>query len=371
MGNRGNASRCHGNSADVARRPVLPRRRGRTSTRARIGLWGTSLGAHERGPRRGRSATDVAAAVVQCPIVHGPGAARSLGRPRPAAADAGDRRRTACAWSTRRGRRYVPIVGPPGSSRDGHGRRARRPAGTPPCRPGGAFDNRIAAADAVAMVTTSALRHARRVKRAAAGVRVRPRESDGSRGTRSWSRGGRRAGVARHYDSDHFDDLPSAAGQPGARRPDRLLHGAPRCPTRDLLRPTTIGSCALAADSAARRVGARPACATTWTNHDVLAHLVIGYRRRGSASCVAEMVRHRGGSFDRANTALACALAADRGHPPNCSTTSRGWSTDRAGIGRYFPRAAAARRPRHPRTRHPVRARPGARRSPAKRWSRC
>ena len=56
---------------------------------------------------------DLAVAVVQCPIVHGPGAARRLGllaalRLTPAIAE--DLLRVAL----RRGRRYVPIVGPPG-----------------------------------------------------------------------------------------------------------------------------------------------------------------------------------------------------------------------------------------------------------------
>ena len=59
---------------------------------ARIGLWGTSLG-RMNVIRVAAARDDVAVAVVQCPIVHGPGAARRLGLFAVAAARAGDRRR--------------------------------------------------------------------------------------------------------------------------------------------------------------------------------------------------------------------------------------------------------------------------------------
>jgi uncharacterized protein (TIGR03083 family) len=55
---------------------------------------------------------------------------------------------------------------------------------------------------------------------------------------------------------------------------------------------------------------ASPSLCDEWTNHDVLAHLVVGYGG-GFGPMVAEMYRH-GGSFDGANTALACTLAATR-----------------------------------------------------------
>jgi hypothetical protein len=60
---------------------------------------------------------------------------------------------------SRRGRRYVPIVGPPGSLAmvTVAGAESGWNSTVPP---GGQFDNRIAAADAVAMVLTSATRHA-------------------------------------------------------------------------------------------------------------------------------------------------------------------------------------------------------------------
>jgi len=44
----------------------------------RIGLWGTSLGSIARGASRGRS-SGRRGSVVQCPIVYGPGSARSSG----------------------------------------------------------------------------------------------------------------------------------------------------------------------------------------------------------------------------------------------------------------------------------------------------
>src|ERR1700754_408149 len=78
----------------------------------RIGLWGTSLGGMNV-IRVAAERDDIAAAVVQCPIVHGPGAARRLGassalRMTPAIVQA------LLRVALRRGRRYVPIVGPPG-----------------------------------------------------------------------------------------------------------------------------------------------------------------------------------------------------------------------------------------------------------------
>lgn len=169
--------------------------------RARIGLWGTSLGGMNV-VRVAAARDDTAVAIVQCPIVHGPGAARRLGlqaalRLTPAIVE------DVARLATRRGRRYVPIVGPPGSLAmvTVPGAEAGWNSTLPP---GGGFDNRIAAADAVAMVTTSALRHARKVK-APLLVCVCDRES--LMDPRFAGLVARRAprGVARHYDSDHFD----------------------------------------------------------------------------------------------------------------------------------------------------------------------
>jgi fermentation-respiration switch protein FrsA (DUF1100 family) len=166
----------------------------------RIGLWGTSLGGMNV-VRVAAARDDVAVAVVQCPIVHGPGAARRLGllaalKLTPAITE--DLLRVA----TKRARRYVPIVGPPGGfamvTVDGaeSGWNSTVP-------PDGQFDNRIAAADAVAMVTTSALRHARHID-APLLVCVCDRETLMEPAYAALVARRAPKGVARHYDSDHF-----------------------------------------------------------------------------------------------------------------------------------------------------------------------
>jgi pimeloyl-ACP methyl ester carboxylesterase len=167
---------------------------------ARLALWGTSLGGMNV-VRVAAARPDLAAAVIQCPIVHGPGAARSLGisgplRLTPAIVE------DALRALTRRGRRYVPIVGPPGSLAmvTAPGAQAGWNSTVPL---DGRFDNRIAAADAVAMVTTSALRHARRVT---APLLVCVCDQENLMDPRYAALVARRApnGVARHYASDHF-----------------------------------------------------------------------------------------------------------------------------------------------------------------------
>jgi uncharacterized protein (TIGR03083 family) len=55
---------------------------------------------------------------------------------------------------------------------------------------------------------------------------------------------------------------------------------------------------------------AEPSLCSEWTNHHVLAHLVVGYSA-GVGSITANMLAQRG-SFDSANTALAHRLAARR-----------------------------------------------------------
>jgi hypothetical protein len=144
---------------------------------------------------------DVAVAVVQCPIVHGPGAARRLGvlaalRLAPAITE------DVLRLATRRGRRYVPIVGPPGGFAmvTVEGAEAGWNSTVPT---GGRFDNRIAAADAVTMVTTSAIRQARNV-RAPLLVCVCDRENLMDPGYAALVARRAPRGVARHYDSDHF-----------------------------------------------------------------------------------------------------------------------------------------------------------------------
>ena len=120
----------------------------------RVGLWGTSLGGMNV-LRVAAARSDVAVAVIQCPMVHGPAAARSLGVAAPlrlAPFIAEDALRALL----RRGRRYVPIVGPPGSVAvvTVAGAEAGWNSTVPS---GGQFENRVAAADAVGLVVTSAL----------------------------------------------------------------------------------------------------------------------------------------------------------------------------------------------------------------------
>lgn len=125
----------------------------------RIALWGTSLGA--LNVVRAAARTDIAAVIIQCPIVHGPAAARRLGPGavlRIAPAITADLLRRLL----RQNRRYIPIVGEPGTQAmvTVAGALAGWHSTVPP---GGRFDNRIAAADAPALVRASALRDARKV----------------------------------------------------------------------------------------------------------------------------------------------------------------------------------------------------------------
>jgi len=166
----------------------------------RIGLWGTSLGGMNV-VRTAATRDDLAVAVVQCPIVHGPSAARRLDliaalRLTPAIID--DLLRIVM----RRARRYVAIVGPPGSLAmvTVEGAEAGWNSTVPA---GGGFDNRIGAADAIGMVTTSAMREARDIT-APLLVCVCDRETlMDPKYAAELARGAPR-GVARHYDSDHF-----------------------------------------------------------------------------------------------------------------------------------------------------------------------
>ena len=167
----------------------------------RVGLWGTSLGGMNV-LRVAAVRDDVAVAVVQCPMVHGPAAALRLGvgaplRLAPFIAE------DALRALLRRGRRYVPIVGPPGSVAvvTVEGAEAGWNSTVPP---GGQFENRVAAADAVGLVVTSALRHARDI---AAPLLVCVCDRENLIDPKYVELVARRAprGVARHYDSDHFE----------------------------------------------------------------------------------------------------------------------------------------------------------------------
>ena len=77
----------------------------------------------------------------------------------------------------------------------------------------------------------------------------------------------------------------------------------------------------------------RPSLCDDWSNHDVLAHLVIGYRA-GPGARRREILRH-GGSFDRANTAWP--VRSPRPQPGRTARRVPRLVTGRRGLGRYFP----------------------------------
>jgi pimeloyl-ACP methyl ester carboxylesterase len=167
---------------------------------ARIGLWGTSLGAMH-ALRVAASRNDLAAVVVQCPIVHGLAAARSNGvralmRVTPAiAADM-------VGAALGRERHYIPVVGPPGTTAvvTVPGALAGWTSTVPA---GDSFDNRVADAGAIGLLAANATRLARNI-RAPLLVCVSDRETLMPPGLAE--RVARRAqrGVERHYDTDHF-----------------------------------------------------------------------------------------------------------------------------------------------------------------------
>jgi uncharacterized protein (TIGR03083 family) len=78
----------------------------------------------------------------------------------------------------------------------------------------------------------------------------------------------------------------------------------------------------------------QPSLCDDWSNHDVLAHLVVGYGT-GAAAVTDEMVRH-GGSFDRANAAMARTRAASR-TPADLLDDFNVLTQRPRGLGRYFP----------------------------------
>jgi pimeloyl-ACP methyl ester carboxylesterase len=167
---------------------------------ARVGLWGTSLGAmHVLRVAADRS--DVAAVVVQCPIVDGPATLAKLGpapvlRLTPKIIVDGFRRMAGATPS------YVPIVGPPGTVA------AVTVAGAQEgwdstVFEGGYFDNRVGASDVLQIAVTSAKRSARRIQ-APLLVCVSRRETliDPRHVEDVAWRAPR--GQTRHYDGDHF-----------------------------------------------------------------------------------------------------------------------------------------------------------------------
>ena len=78
---------------------------------------------------------------------------------------------------------------------------------------------------------------------------------------------------------------------------------------------------------------AAPSLCEDWSNHDVLAHLVIGYRA-GIGLLPREML-HRRGSFDAANAAVARGTAASRAPAALLDEFERLIDRPR-GLGRHF-----------------------------------
>jgi uncharacterized protein (TIGR03083 family) len=103
--------------------------------------------------------------------------------------------------------------------------------------------------------------------------------------------------------------------------------------TRDLLRANDARFHALAVGFSSEE-WSQPSLCDGWSNHDVLAHLVVGYSA-GPAAVTAEMLSH-GGSFDRANAVLARALAATR-NPAELLGDFELLTQRPRGLGRYFP----------------------------------
>jgi pimeloyl-ACP methyl ester carboxylesterase len=167
----------------------------------RIGLWGTSLGAmHALRVAAGRH--DLAAVVVQCPIVYGPAAAARSG-PRAVARLSPAVVADVARLLLGRRRRYVPIVAAPGGTAlvtvpgalDGWN------STTPP---GAMFDNRIAAANAFGLATVTATRHALRIT---APLLVCVSDNETLMDPRYAELVAARAprGTTRHYAADHFE----------------------------------------------------------------------------------------------------------------------------------------------------------------------
>jgi uncharacterized protein (TIGR03083 family) len=104
--------------------------------------------------------------------------------------------------------------------------------------------------------------------------------------------------------------------------------------SRDLLRPNDLRFLDVASTLNPDEWSA-PSLCEEWTNHQVLAHLVVGYGG-GLGPVVSEMYRH-GGSFDGANTTLACSLAQIRSPAELLEDFSRLIDQPK-GIGRLLPR---------------------------------
>ncbi|MEO3761330.1 maleylpyruvate isomerase family mycothiol-dependent enzyme [Mycobacterium sp. B14F4] len=102
----------------------------------------------------------------------------------------------------------------------------------------------------------------------------------------------------------------------------------------DWLRSNDIRFCELARTLSVDE-WAHPSLCDAWSNQAVLAHLVVGYRT-GVTATAAAMLRQRG-SFDRANAALAWALAETIGPAALIDEFERLIDRPRV-LGRVFPR---------------------------------
>lgn len=102
---------------------------------------------------------------------------------------------------------------------------------------------------------------------------------------------------------------------------------------RDLLRANDVRFHAVA-DTFSAEDWTRPSLCDGWSNHDVLAHLIVGCSA-GAVAVTAEMRRHSW-SFDRANAAMARSLAAAR-TPRQLLDDFTRLSHRPHGLGRYFP----------------------------------
>jgi uncharacterized protein (TIGR03083 family) len=104
--------------------------------------------------------------------------------------------------------------------------------------------------------------------------------------------------------------------------------------TRERLRANDLRFLAIAR-SLSDRDWSSPSLCAEWSNRDVLAHLVVGYRTSPGAIAI-DMVKNRG-SFDRSNAGLAITLAAR--HTPAMLINEFAALVDRPrGVGRIFPR---------------------------------
>ena len=90
--------------------------------------------------------------------------------------------------------------------------------------------------------------------------------------------------------------------------------------TRDVLRANDARFYALAVGFSAVE-WSQPSLCDGWPNHDVLAHLVVGYGA-GAGVVAAEMLRHGGSSTARTQRRPGRWPLCER--PPICSTTSSG-----------------------------------------------